>query len=102
MVRAEDLAKQAVKDGCRRIILTDIKRDGMQTGPNTELLAAVAAAVPIPIVQSGGIGSLDHLRLLMQLGPSAPEGVIIGRALYEGSFGLPQALEVASGVVSGE
>ncbi len=88
-IDAVDLAEKMVSAGCRRIILTDIERDGMLTGPNLEFLEKVSAAVNIPIIQSGGIGSLDHIR---QVAGSTAEGVIVGRALYEGKFLLHEAI----------
>ncbi|MHB8635118.1 MAG: 1-(5-phosphoribosyl)-5-[(5-phosphoribosylamino)methylideneamino]imidazole-4-carboxamide isomerase [Fimbriimonadaceae bacterium] len=94
-LRVEDVAGQAVKDGCRRIILTDVGHDGMQTGPNLELLAAVKRAANVPLIHSGGIGSLADLECLAHLGTGAPEGVIVGRALYEGTFGLEEAITIA-------
>ena len=98
LLSAEVLATNAAKDGCRRIILTDIARDGMQSGPNTELLSAVKRAVRLPVIHSGGIGSIDDIEKLTALGADAPEGVIIGRALYEGTIALEEALSVAASV----
>ena len=95
--KAEQVAAKAAQDGCRRIILTDIARDGMQSGPNTELLGLVKRASNLPVIHSGGIGSLEHLQTLTALGKDAPEGVIIGRALYEGTFTLESALVVGEG-----
>jgi len=96
LLKAEELAANAARDGCRRIVLTDIARDGMQTGPNTELLTAVRRASGLSVIHSGGIGSLDDLSRLQGLGEDAPEGVIIGRALYEGTVALEDALATAS------
>ncbi len=71
------------------IIYTDIATDGTLAGPNLEATAATAAATRIPIIASGGVGTLDHLRALRRL---PLEGIIVGRALYEGAFTLEQAL----------
>lgn len=83
--RAEDM-------GARRLILTDIARDGMLTGPNVELLSQVMAAVRIPVIQSGGVSSIEDLEALARLGPAGPEGVIVGKAIYEGKFSVKQAV----------
>ena len=91
---AKDLAVEAERMGARRIILTDIARDGMLTGPNLEFLLDVCGSVTIPVIQSGGIGSFDDLRALKDLGPRAPEGVIVGRAIYEGKIRLEDALRI--------
>jgi phosphoribosylformimino-5-aminoimidazole carboxamide ribotide isomerase len=88
-VSAVDLAKSMEAKGCRRIILTDIARDGMLNGPNLDLLAEVAKAVSIPVIQSGGVGSLDHVRQIAEHGVA--EGVIIGRAIYEGKLTVAEA-----------
>lgn len=79
--------------GARRIVLTDIGRDGMLTGPNLDLLREVTEACGLPIVQSGGISSLEDLDALRTLGPLAPEGVITGKAVYEGRFTVREAVE---------
>jgi len=78
--------------GARRIVLTDIGRDGMLTGPNLELLREVSEACGLPIVQSGGISSLEDLDALRGLGQFAPEGVITGKAVYEGRFTVREAV----------
>jgi phosphoribosylformimino-5-aminoimidazole carboxamide ribotide isomerase len=95
--KAEDIARQIAGEGCKRIILTDIGRDGMQSGPNTELLVSIKRASGLPVIHSGGIGSLADLETLTSLGADVPEGVIIGRALYEGAFGLDEALAAVTG-----
>ena len=67
--------------GCKRIILTDIAQDGMLTGPNVSLLDSVSSCVDVPVIQSGGIGTLDDLKLLYDKAERRPEGVIIGLSL---------------------
>ncbi|MDQ3732710.1 MAG: bifunctional 1-(5-phosphoribosyl)-5-((5-phosphoribosylamino)methylideneamino)imidazole-4-carboxamide isomerase/phosphoribosylanthranilate isomerase PriA [Actinomycetota bacterium] len=81
--------------GCARYVVTDVQRDGTLTGPNVELLRKVCAVTAKPIVASGGVSSLDDLKLLASLVPDGLEGVIIGKALYAGAFTLTQALEAA-------
>lgn len=94
-ISAVELAVKMEKLGARRIILTDIAQDGMLTGPNTALLLEVSQTVTIPIIQSGGIGTLKDLELLYDMKEGRPEGVIVGRALYEGRFTARQAVELA-------
>ncbi|MBK8459579.1 MAG: bifunctional 1-(5-phosphoribosyl)-5-((5-phosphoribosylamino)methylideneamino)imidazole-4-carboxamide isomerase/phosphoribosylanthranilate isomerase PriA [Micropruina sp.] len=81
--------------GCATFVVTDVKSDGMLTGPNLELLAAVCARTDAAVVASGGIAQLDDLRVLRELVPLGVEGAIIGTALYVGNFSLPEALAVA-------
>ena len=75
-------------------IITDIARDGMLVGPDVDGLVAAAAVTSVPIVASGGGGSIDDLRELRDARVIA--GVIVGRALYEGKFTLSEALSVVS------
>lgn len=91
-VTAADLAVSMAAAGAKRIILTDIARDGMLTGPNLDLLRSVGQACGLPIIQSGGIASLGDIVGLLALGEDAPEGVITGRAIYEGRFTVREAL----------
>lgn len=82
--------------GVATFVYTDIARDGMLTGPDTDGLQRVAAAAAgANVIASGGVGSLDHLRLLAGLELDNLEGVITGKALYEGCFTLPDALGAA-------
>lgn len=84
---AVELAVRVQRQGARRIILTDIARDGMLTGPNTDLLTQVMQHVSIPVIHSGGIGTLEDLKVLASLS-SPPEGAITGRAIYDGKLDL--------------
>ena len=88
-------AKRMVGFGARRIIFTDIARDGMLNGPNVAALQDMLASVPIPVIASGGVGNIDHIRSLAQLGASNLEGVIVGKALYTGAVALPEAIGAA-------
>ena len=83
--------------GCARYVVTDVTRDGTLTGPNTGLLRRVCASTRAPVVASGGIARLDDLRELVRLVPEGIEGAIVGKALYNGNFTLPEALAVADG-----
>ncbi|RYG26171.1 1-(5-phosphoribosyl)-5-[(5-phosphoribosylamino)methylideneamino]imidazole-4-carboxamide isomerase [bacterium] len=91
-IDAVEMAVRVRDMGAHRIVLTDIARDGMLTGPNLELLREVHQACGLPIVQSGGIASLEDLNELYSLGDAAPEGVITGKAIYEGRFTVAQAV----------
>ncbi|WP_418908832.1 bifunctional 1-(5-phosphoribosyl)-5-((5-phosphoribosylamino)methylideneamino)imidazole-4-carboxamide isomerase/phosphoribosylanthranilate isomerase PriA [Glutamicibacter endophyticus] len=81
--------------GCARYVVTDVTKDGTLRGPNVELLRELCAKTDKPIVASGGISSLEDLRVLRELVPAGVEGAIMGKALYSGQFTLPQALDVA-------
>lgn len=92
-VEVTDLARQFEDAGISAIIYTDINRDGAMQGPNIEATAALANAVSIPVIASGGVSSLDDLRALKASG--APlDGAISGRALYDGAIDLGEALKV--------
>lgn len=82
--------------GCARYVVTDVSRDGTLAGPAVELLRDVCAHTSAPVVASGGVASVADLRTLRSLGEDACpnlEGVISGKALYEGRFTIAQALE---------
>jgi 1-(5-phosphoribosyl)-5-[(5-phosphoribosylamino)methylideneamino] imidazole-4-carboxamide isomerase/N-(5'phosphoribosyl)anthranilate isomerase len=78
--------------GCARYVVTDIRRDGTLTGPNTQLYKEVCARTDRPVVASGGVSSLADLRELAALEPVGIEGAVVGKALYAGAFTLPEAL----------
>ena len=73
----------------QRLIYTDIARDGTLTEPNYASLQAVLAAAALPVIASGGVAHVDHLRRLRALGA---EGAIVGKALYDGAVRLEEAL----------
>ncbi|GEL99666.1 bifunctional 1-(5-phosphoribosyl)-5-((5-phosphoribosylamino)methylideneamino)imidazole-4-carboxamide isomerase/phosphoribosylanthranilate isomerase PriA [Cellulomonas terrae] len=81
--------------GCARYVVTDVNKDGMLNGPNVELLQQMCARTDAPVIASGGVSSLEDLRVLRTLVPLGVEGAIVGKALYAGAFTLPEALEVA-------
>jgi phosphoribosylformimino-5-aminoimidazole carboxamide ribotide isomerase len=88
-----DLARKFEDAGVAAIIYTDIDRDGALTGVNVAQTAELARATSIPVIASGGVASLDDLRALKATG--APfEGVISGRALYDGRLDPKAALEL--------
>jgi phosphoribosylanthranilate isomerase len=72
-----------------------VTKDGTLRGPNVDLLREVCSRTDAPVVASGGISSLDDLRVLRTLVPEGVEGAIVGKALYAGAFTLPEALDVA-------
>jgi phosphoribosyl isomerase A len=84
-------------DGCARYVVTDVARDGMLQGPNLDLLRQVCAATSRPVIASGGVSSLADLTALAGLRGDGVEGAIIGTALYEQSFTLPDALAAVAG-----
>ena len=90
-VRATDLAKSFEDAGVAAVIYTDIDRDGAMQGPNIEATEALARAVSIPVIASGGVSRLDDLIALRDTGVIA--GAISGRALYDGALDLGAALE---------
>jgi 1-(5-phosphoribosyl)-5-[(5-phosphoribosylamino)methylideneamino] imidazole-4-carboxamide isomerase/N-(5'phosphoribosyl)anthranilate isomerase len=81
--------------GCARYVVTDVNKDGMLNGPNVELLQQMCARTDAPVIASGGVSSLEDLRVLRTLVPLGVEGSIVGKALYAGAFTLPEALDVA-------
>ncbi|CAL8969694.1 1-(5-phosphoribosyl)-5-[(5-phosphoribosylamino)methylideneamino] imidazole-4-carboxamide isomerase [Tessaracoccus sp. O5.2] len=88
-----------VAAGCERFVVTDVQSDGMLSGPNLELLTAVARRSGQKVIASGGIATLDDLRTLRTLVDDGVEGAVIGTALYVGRFTLEEALAVAGGDV---
>lgn len=95
-VTALDLAKQFEDAGVSAIIYTDIDRDGAMQGPNVAATAALANAVSIPVIASGGVSSMDDLRALKACG--APlNGAISGRALYDGAIDAAEAVAFLRG-----
>lgn len=91
-VTAVDLARSLEDAGAAAIVYTDIERDGALRGVNVEATAALARAVGTPVIASGGVAGLDDLRALKAAAASGIEGVICGRALYDGRLDPAQAL----------
>jgi len=88
-VAALALGQRMAAIGVRRLIYTDIKRDGTLTEPGFEAIAEMVKGVNLPIIAAGGISALGHLRKLKELGV---EGAIVGKALYTGDIKLKEAL----------
>ncbi|MGY6634506.1 MAG: 1-(5-phosphoribosyl)-5-[(5-phosphoribosylamino)methylideneamino]imidazole-4-carboxamide isomerase [Alkalilacustris sp.] len=94
-LQATDLARRFEDAGIAAIIYTDIERDGAMGGPNVAATAALARAVSVPVIASGGVASLADLQALRATGVIA--GAISGRALYDGALDLSAALAVLEG-----
>ncbi len=82
------------KAGCARYVVTDILKDGTMKGPNVDLLREVCNHTPAPVIASGGVSTLDDLRVLAGLESAGVEGVITGKALYAAAFTVAEALAV--------
>jgi phosphoribosylformimino-5-aminoimidazole carboxamide ribotide isomerase len=94
---ALDAARDLVELKPAALIYTDISRDGVKRGVNIEATRALAQAVDLPVIASGGVSSLDDIRALLPLEEEGVVGVIVGRALYDGSLDLAAALKLAQG-----
>jgi phosphoribosylformimino-5-aminoimidazole carboxamide ribotide isomerase len=95
-VLATDLGKRFEDAGAAAIIYTDIDRDGMLGGVNLEATLAMARAVRLPVIASGGVASLNDLASLAAVVSEGIEGVIIGRALYDGRIDPAAALSLVA------
>ena len=94
-IAARDLALRLADAGIAAIIYTDIERDGVLGGPNVAATVALAEGLPVPVIASGGVSSLDDLKALKAEGHRGIAGAIIGRALYDGRIDLKAALAIA-------
>jgi phosphoribosylformimino-5-aminoimidazole carboxamide ribotide isomerase len=91
-VQAVDLARQFSGEPLAAIVYTDIAKDGMMAGPNLVALAQMQQAAAAPVIASGGVSTLEDVKRIKELGLA---GCIIGRAIYEGSIDLTEAIEAA-------
>lgn len=91
---AADIGKRYEDQGVSALIYTDVGRDGALSGVNVEATAALANAVAIPVIASGGVAGVDDIKRLVAVDAQI-EGVIVGRAIYEGRFAAPEALAAA-------
>jgi phosphoribosylformimino-5-aminoimidazole carboxamide ribotide isomerase len=89
---AVDVAKDVSDWPIAALLYTDVAKDGMMTGPNFEQTERLARAGRVPVIASGGVGNIEHIRRLTTL---PVWGVIVGRSLYEGSVSLAEAVSVA-------
>ncbi|HXG02728.1 MAG TPA: HisA/HisF-related TIM barrel protein, partial [Candidatus Binatia bacterium] len=90
-----DVADRARRAGAVGLLYTDVSRDGTGQGPNVATTAALVRAVDLPVLASGGVGSLEDIRRLAAVPGLA--GVVVGRALYTGALDLRAALAVLTG-----
>ncbi len=95
---ATDLARRFSDAGVSAIIFTDVDRDGILKGLNIDSTLELTRAVPIPVIASGGLASMDDIHRLMQSDCRILEGAISGRALYDGRINVPVALGLLRGV----
>ena len=91
---AEDYLRNVNKHGFSRVIYTDIDRDGTKTGPNLEETINIAKISSVPVVVSGGISSLQDIKRIKTLNKLNIEGVIVGRAIYDGDIKLSDLKEL--------
>lgn len=92
-VAAVDVAREVSAWPLAGLLYTDVARDGMLQGPNCEQTARLVAATRVPVIASGGVGSVQHVREVRQTGCW---GVIVGRSLYEGKVDLKAAIAIAA------
>lgn len=90
-----DLAMRFERDGVEAIVYTDIGRDGMMTGVNVESTVALARAITIPVIASGGITTIDDVRALCEVADEGIMGAITGRAIYEGTLDFAAGQKLA-------
>lgn len=90
--QATEMAREMEGFGVEAIIYTDIARDGMMEGPNIEATQALAEAIKVPVIASGGVSSLTDIRRLMKIESSGVTGVITGKAIYSGAIDLREAV----------
>jgi phosphoribosylformimino-5-aminoimidazole carboxamide ribotide isomerase len=93
-LEAPELARRAEDLGAAAVIYTDIARDGTLSGPNVEAVSSLARQVTLPVIASGGVATVEDLRRLKALEADGVEGVIVGKALYEETLTVAEALAV--------
>jgi phosphoribosylformimino-5-aminoimidazole carboxamide ribotide isomerase len=95
--RVKDIVKEFENMGIRAIIYTDIAKDGMMSGPNIRAIKDLARFTRIPIIASGGVSTLRNIEEIIGLKEETIEGIIIGKALYEGNIDFKEALAIVKG-----
>lgn len=95
-VRVEDLARRFEDAGVASLLFTDIGRDGLLKGCNVQATVDLARSVDIPVIASGGVKGSDDIHMLALQADQGIEGVITGRALYEGKLDLATAIAMAN------
>ena len=96
-----DLARRFERDGVEAIVYTDVGRDGMMNGVNVESTSELAKSISIPVIASGGVSTLEDIRKLCEVADDGILGVIIGRALYEGTVDLAAAQNLVNELTGG-
>ena len=100
-VRVEDLARRFEDAGVAALLFTDVGRDGLLKGCNVEATVALAQAVAIPVIASGGVADLGDIHALRPHVADGIEGVITGRALYDGRLDLAEAIAAGNSPPAG-
>mgnify|MGYP000618020013 CR=1 FL=1 len=95
-----DMAQRFEADGVEAIVYTDIGRDGMMTGVNVESTVALAQAIHIPVIASGGITNIDDIKALCAVEEEGIMGAITGRAIYEGTLDFVEGQKLADALAS--
>jgi phosphoribosylformimino-5-aminoimidazole carboxamide ribotide isomerase len=95
-IQVSELAKRFEQDGVSSIVYTDIARDGMMQGVNTEATANLAKKTSIPIIASGGITNIEDIKNLKAVEDTGIIAAITGRAIYEGTLNFSQAQKLAN------
>jgi phosphoribosylformimino-5-aminoimidazole carboxamide ribotide isomerase len=95
-VKAEELVVQLAEHGARTFIFTDISRDGMMGGPNTQAIVSLAKASGQKIIASGGVSKIEDLSRLAEQAEQGVSGAIVGKALYTGGIKLKAALALSA------
>ncbi|MPZ90335.1 MAG: 1-(5-phosphoribosyl)-5-[(5-phosphoribosylamino)methylideneamino]imidazole-4-carboxamide isomerase [Actinobacteria bacterium] len=96
-----DAVRVFAEAGVSMFIYTDVSRDGTMSGPDLAGVTRLAQKTSLPVIASGGVGTLDELRRVAQLQAIGVQGAIVGRALYEGKFTVIEAVRAADEVASG-
>jgi len=96
-VKAEDLAVNLAEHGAKTFIFTDISRDGMMGGPNTQAIAELAQVSGQTVIASGGVSRMEDLLRLSEQAAHGVGGAIVGKALYTGSIKLEEAIRQIGG-----
>jgi phosphoribosylformimino-5-aminoimidazole carboxamide ribotide isomerase len=96
-----DAVRVFAEAGVSMFIYTDVSRDGTMSGPDLAGVTRLAQETSLPVIASGGVGTLDELRRVAQLQAIGVKGAIVGRALYEGKFTVIEAVRAADEVASG-
>ena len=95
--KAVDIGKEMEEFGVAAFVFTDIKRDGMQTGPNIQRTQELARSVSVPVIASGGVNTITDIENIMLIEKDGVIGIIVGRALYSKSLRLEDAVNLTKG-----